>query len=71
MMFGWAIQEEIPIQEIIPHWILAPLVTNFGPSDLMILVTKIIQLKLIIFSTKQERKKFILLAIPWGQHRYW
>ena len=71
MMFGWAIQEEIPIQEIIPHWTLAPLVTNFGPSDLMILVTKIIQLKLIIFSTKQERKKFISLAIPWGQHRYW
>ena len=71
MMFGWAIQEEIPIQEIIPHWTLAHLVTNFGPSDLMILVTKIIQLKLIIFSTKQERKKFILLAIPWGQHRYW
>ena len=33
MMFGWVIQEEIPIQEITPHLILAPLVMIFGLLD--------------------------------------
>ena len=49
MMFGWAIPEEIPIQETTSHLIHVHLVRTFGILVLMTLESKIIQLKLTIF----------------------